>query len=147
MDDIIDPRLPIIDPHQPSWASAPGKSDYLLPELLPDVGSGHNIVQTVYCECKSTFRQGGPEELRPVGETEFVVEAMSRGGAAATNLCGGLVMFADLTLGARVQPVLDAHHAAAGERFKGIRNIAAYVASPLVRSFVANPALLAEPAV
>jgi L-fuconolactonase len=147
MDDIIDPPLPIIDPHHHIWTAAHGKYDYLLPELLADVGSGHNIVQTVYCECKSTFRQGGPEELRPVGETEFVVEAMSRGGAAATNLCGGLVMFADLTLGARVQPVLDAHHAAAGERFKGIRNIAAYVASPLVRSFVANPALLAEPAV
>lgn len=147
MDDIIDPLLPIIDPHHHIWTAAHGKYDYLLPELLADVGSGHNIIQTIYCECKSMFRRDGPEELRPVGETEFLVDVMSRGGAATANLCGGLVMFADLILGTRVQPVLDAHRAAAGNRFKGIRNIAAYVDFPLVRSFVTNPALLAEPAV
>lgn len=145
-DDILDPSLPIVDPHHHVWTAAHGKYDYLLPELLADVRSGHNIVQTIYCECKQSFRQQGPVELRPVGETEFVVGTMAEGGPAAAGLCGGLVLFADLTLGARVQPVLDAHRAVAGTRVKGIRNIAAHVASPLVRSFVPSPTLLAEPA-
>lgn len=141
---VIDPSLPIIDPHHHIWNAAHGKYDYLVPELLADIHSGHRIVQTVYCECKSMFRQDGAVELRPVGETEFVIDSIARGGPKASNLCTGLVMFADLMLGAKVQPVLDAHYAAAGARIKGIRNIAAHDPSPLIRSFVPGAGLLSN---
>ena len=43
----------------------------LLDDLLTDTGSGHNIVATVYMEASSMYRDGGPEEMRPVGEVEF----------------------------------------------------------------------------
>ena len=48
--------------------------------LLEDTGSGHNIEQTVFIECRSDYRDDGPEHLRPIGETEFVaaVAAESR---------------------------------------------------------------------
>ena len=34
-------------------------------ELLADTGSGHNIVGTVFVECRSMYRADGPAELRP----------------------------------------------------------------------------------
>ncbi|KWF22786.1 amidohydrolase family protein [Burkholderia pseudomultivorans] len=144
-DDVLDRALPIIDPHHHIWTTAHGKFEYLIPELLADVNTGHNIVQTVYCECKSMFRQDGPVELRPVGETEFVLDAVSKGGPEANSLCTGLVMYADLSLGDAVQSVLDAHREVAGTRLKGIRNIVAHDPSPEVRSFVNQPGLLARP--
>ena len=58
------------------------------------------------------YRARGPEEMRPVGETEFVagVAAMSESGAyGPTRVAAGIVGFADLTLGDRVEPVLEAH--------------------------------------
>ncbi|MFT4069155.1 amidohydrolase family protein [Paraburkholderia sp.] len=143
---ILDPGLPIIDAHHHIWNAAHGKFDYLMPDLLADAGSGHNIVDSVYCECKSMFREDGPVELRPVGETEFVLDAIERGGPEATHLFGGLVMYADLMLGAGVQRVIDAHRDIAGDRLKGIRNIAAHDPSPLIRSFVPHAGMLAEPA-
>ena len=57
------------------------------------------------------YRASGPEEMRPVGETEFVagVAAMSESGQyGSTRVAAGIVGFADLTLGDRVEPVLEA---------------------------------------
>ena len=45
-EEILEPDLPIVDPHHHLW-DFPGHR-YLLPELLADTGSGHNIVQTVF---------------------------------------------------------------------------------------------------
>ena len=72
----IDPELPICDAHHHLWERPP--KDYLLGELLQDLGSGHNVVSTVAVECRYSYRQGGPEELRPVGETEFLDQVASR---------------------------------------------------------------------
>ena len=66
---IIEPELPIVDPHHHLW-QRPGWR-YLLEDLLLDTGSGHNIVATVYMEARSMYRDQGPVEMRPVGETEF----------------------------------------------------------------------------
>src|SRR5713226_2764429 len=54
-------------------------------DLLLDTGSGHNIVATVYMEARSMYRNQGPVEMRPVGETEFAngIAAMSGSG-----ICG-----------------------------------------------------------
>ena len=62
--------LPIIDTHHHLWDR--GGHRYFLPDFLADVATGHNIVATVFLECHSMYRAGGPPEMRPVGETEFV---------------------------------------------------------------------------
>jgi L-fuconolactonase len=69
-EEILDPDLPIVDPHHHLW-DHPG-SRYLLDELLADVNSGHNIAATVFIQCGSGYRTSGPEEMRPIGESEFV---------------------------------------------------------------------------
>ena len=123
---ILEPELPIIDPHHHLW-DRPGWR-YLLDELLADTSSGHNIVATVFVQARAMHRAAGPEELRPVGETEFVngVAAMSASGIYGNTVhCAGIVGHADLTLGSRVEPVLEAHVRAGSDRFRGIRHIVA----------------------
>ena len=81
------------------------------------------------------YRASGPEELRSVGETEFVagVAAMSASGLyGPTHVAAGIVGFADLTLGDRVEPVLEAHLRASGGRFRGVRHSAGWDASPVI---------------
>jgi L-fuconolactonase len=139
MEEILEPERPICDPHHHLW-DHPGRR-YLLDEVLADTGSGHNVVSTVFVECRSMYRAAGPPEMRPVGETEFVngVAAMSaRGGYGATRIAAGIVSFADLTLGDQVAAVLDAH-LAASDRFRGIRHAAGWDASPDVRNSHTDP--------
>ena len=81
------------------------------------------------------YRTSGPAEMRPVGETEFVagMAAMSDSGQyGPTRVAAGIVGFADLTLGDRVEPVLEAHIRAGGGRFRGVRHAAAWDASPVI---------------
>jgi L-fuconolactonase len=150
MEDVIDPEIPIIDPHHHLWHHQPPplaapvygwekvmrqKARYLLDELLTDLGSGHNIVATVFMECGSHYRAEGPPELGPVGETEFVArvaaEADSR-AASTTRVCAGIVGHVDLTIGDRVQAVLEAHLLAGEGRFRGVRQSASYDADQRV---------------
>ena len=67
---ILEPGLPIIDPHHHLWQRAQGS--YLLPELLADTGSGHDIRGTIFVQCGEMYRAGGPAEEQSLGETEFV---------------------------------------------------------------------------
>src|SRR3989442_15771440 len=76
-----------------------------------------------------------PAEMRPVGETEFVagIAAMSASGLyGATRVAAGIVGFADLTLGDRVEAVLEAQRRAGGGRFRGLRHPAAWDADPVI---------------
>ena len=77
---ILEPGLPIVDPHHHLW-DAP-RYRYMFPELLADLGSGHNIVATMYEQAREMYRADGPEELKSLGETEFItgVAAMSASG-------------------------------------------------------------------
>jgi predicted TIM-barrel fold metal-dependent hydrolase len=73
--------------------------------------------------------------MRPVGEVEFCagVAAMSDSGQyGPTRICAGIVGFADLTLGDRVTPVLEAEIAAGGGRFRGVRHGAAWDSSTVI---------------
>jgi L-fuconolactonase len=45
---------------------------YLLHELTADIHSAHHVRSTVVIEARAMYRADGPEELRPVGEVEFV---------------------------------------------------------------------------
>ena len=142
---ILEPDLPIVDPHHHLWdrpaaliaALPPPKHGfehiirkvprYLLDELLADMKRGHNVKATVYMECGSMYRGRGPAALKPVGETEFVngIAAMSASGLYGDVLaCAGIVGHADCNLGAAVRETLEAHIAAGGGRFRGIRQSA-----------------------
>jgi L-fuconolactonase len=130
-EEILDPDLPICDPHHHLWDRP--ESRYVLEDLLDDTGSGHNIVSTVFVECAASYRTSGPVELRPVGETEFVDEIATAAEASPTRVAAGIVSFADLNLGSHVGVVLDAH-LEASERFRGIRHAAGWDASDVVRN-------------
>jgi L-fuconolactonase len=124
---VLDADLPIVDTHHHLWERPDHR--YLLHEFLADVRTGHNVVATVFVECNAMYRATGPAELRPVGQTEFVagIAAMSDSGLyGATRVAAGIVGFADLTLGDKVEPVLEAHIRAGGGRFRGVRHSAAW---------------------
>jgi L-fuconolactonase len=137
---IIEPSLPICDPHHHLWDFPTNR--YLLPELLGDIGSGHTVERTVFVECTAFYRADGPPAQRVVGETEFVngAAAMAASGRYGKALaCAGIVGFADLTLGAAVEPVLAAHVAAGNGRFRGIRHAAGWDASDEVQNSHTKP--------
>jgi len=123
---VLEADLPIVDPHH-HLIDRPESGRYLLPDLLADIASGHNVVATVYLEWLSMYRADGPAEMRPVGEIEFAngIAAMSAsGGYGRPRVCAGIVGHADLALGARVAKVLEAMIVSVCGRFRGIRFIA-----------------------
>lgn len=143
----IDPAIPICDAHHHLWDRP--RDRYLLDEFRQDLGSGHNIVATVFIECKAMYRQDGPVEMRPTGETEFVQGIAAQRPSepyGQTSVAAGIVSHADLTLGPAVARVLEAHLAASPDRLRGIRHACAWDVSPSVET--ANPcppSLMAEP--
>lgn len=137
---VLEPDLLICDPHHHLWDHP--TSRYMIEELNADAGSGHRIESTVFVECNSFYRADGPRALAPVGETEMVngVAAMSASGRyGEMRACAGIVGFADLSLGADVAPVLEAHIRAGGDRFRGVRHAGAWDASDAVRNAHTNP--------
>ncbi|HYZ31290.1 MAG TPA: amidohydrolase family protein, partial [Crenalkalicoccus sp.] len=144
----LDPDLPIVDPHHHLWERQGWR--YLLHELLADLAQGHRVVATVYIQARSMLRAGGPAAFRPVGETEFAngVAAMSASGFyGPTQVCAGIVGHADLTLGAQVREVLEAHLRAGGGRFRGIRHSGSWDADASIRNpaYDPPPGLLGRP--
>ena len=73
---ILEPDLPIIDPHHHLWDRTGDRGGdlpppqhgfeamlrtvprYLLDELLADMNSGHNVIGTVFVECGAMYRAG-----------------------------------------------------------------------------------------
>ncbi len=144
-EEIIEPELPIIDAHHHLWSRA--GNVYLFPELMADLSSGHRIAATVFEECGSMYRADGPEELRSLGETEFVtgVAAMSAsGGFGPARACTAIVGNVNLRLGARVAPILEQHIAVSGGRFHAIRFSTAWDADERVHNTVPLPRMLAD---
>lgn len=134
----LEPARPIIDPHHHLWHHP--ETPYLLANLRADTGSGHNVVATVFVECTSEYRKDGPAHLREAGETEFVagVAAASEDGRGAR--IAAIVGSADLQRDpGQVDELLDAHVAAGGGRFRGVRHAAAWDASPVIRVSHHNP--------
>ena len=67
-EDVLEPDLPIVDAHhhfydRPGWR-------FLMDEYGADTRSGHAIRASVYMQALTRYRASGPEELKPVGETE-----------------------------------------------------------------------------
>jgi predicted TIM-barrel fold metal-dependent hydrolase len=151
---ILEPDLPIVDPHHHLW-DRPGARGadlppprhpfealtrlsprYLLDELLADLRRGHNVRATVFVQCGAMYRADGPAHLRPVGETEFVngVAAMTASGLYGdVRACAGIVGHVELTQDeALVAEALERHLQVAPDRFRGIRHSASWDADPAV---------------
>lgn len=141
-EEVLEPALPVIDAHHHLWALP--EATYLRRELLDDLGSGHNVVATVYVDCHSSYFTDGPEALRPVGETVFAVRETQ---GAPHGAAGGIVGWADLMLGEDVRPVLQQHLEAGAGRFRGVRTRAAWHAHPTIHpAGMTQPGMLLQPA-
>ncbi|MDA0978077.1 MAG: amidohydrolase family protein [Proteobacteria bacterium] len=132
-EDIIEPDLPIVDPHHHLWRH-PGLSPYLLENLWADTSSGHNVVKTVFVECHAEYRKDGPDHERPLGETEFVCQQADASDKDPTQATiAGIVGHVDLSLDNTLLRDLLAQHATlAGGRFRGIRDAGARADHPEV---------------
>lgn len=126
---IIDPDREIVDPHHHLWQRP--ESVYVLEDLWNDTQSGHRITQTVFVECRASYRTDIPEHLQPIGETEFVaaIAEASRNGAGKAQI-SAIVAHADLRLGERLDEVLQQHEAAGKGLFRGIRHAGARDPNP-----------------
>jgi len=140
----LEPELPICDPHHHFWDLRTARipyQRYLLHELADDINSGHNVRSTVFIEARSMYRADGPEAMRPVGEVEFV---QGLAAASASGLYGpgraaaAIVGHANLLLGDRVEPVLEALQAASPNRFRGIRHSVTWDPHPEVDNSAAH---------
>ena len=142
----LEPDLPICDPHHHLWRRP--NNPYLLDDFLRDASGGHRIVSSVAVECGARYREEGPPELRPVGETEFLegIAAENSRAENATAVAAAIVAYADLALGDGVAGVLEAHREASPTRLRGIRYSTMWDASDSFRS-VPRPGLLRDNAV
>jgi len=140
----LEPEIAICDPHHHFWDFRTSRlpyQRYLLHELAADMLSGHNVRSTVFVEARAMYRADGPEEMRPVGEVEFV---QGLAAASASGLYGpgraaaAIVGHANLNLGARVAPVLEALRAASPNRFRGIRHSVTWDPHPEVENTAAH---------
>ena len=142
-EEIIDAGRPIIDPHHHLWKSRFNRN-YLLPELWSDTGSGHNIIKTVFMECRAFYLREGPEHMRPIGETRYISKLAKQSSEPSNDNSdiAGIVAHADLTLAGNskelLNEVLDQHEAIAGGLFKGIRHSAARDKRPKDLFIVSN---------
>ena len=165
-EEVLEPDLPIIDPHHHLWDLRPMMGAFSEPhhpfiaaiartpyytfdQLLADAQAGHRVIGTIFMECGAFYRAGAPDDLKTVGEVEFVggVAAQSASGLyGELRACAGIVGHADLLLGERAGVVLDTLAAAGNGRFRGIRHSAAWDADAEVLGapFHAAKGLLAD---
>lgn len=147
---ILEPDLPIIDPHHHLWDLRPllaeipeprhdfieaiaGAAYYTFDQLMADTQSGHRVIGTVFLECGAFYDAARADAMKPVGEVEFVNGVAAQGASGhygEYHPCAAIIGHADLTLGDGVRPVLDALIKAGNGRFKGIRHQAAWDANP-----------------
>jgi L-fuconolactonase len=144
-EDILEPELPIVDAHHHLWERPSGH--YLLDELRADLAAGHDVRATVFIQCGYAYRDDGPVELRPVGETERIAAIAAQAAAVgAPGVCAGIVGYCDFRLGDRVEALLEAHVAAGAGRFRGIRQSAGWDAAIVSTTSAVPPrGLLLDP--
>lgn len=141
----LEPGLTIVDAHHHLWDHP--HNPYGAADLLADATAGHRILATVFVECGAWYRSEGPPALASLGETESVQRIAQAYGGGPCRIAAGIVGHADLSLGAEVGAILDAHLQAAPGRFKGVRNSSVYHPDPRARGSLANPppGLLLDP--
>lgn len=138
-EEVIKPALPIVDPHHHLWNRA---APYLDLQLASDLHCGHNFRGTVYIECSFAYRVDGPPEDASIGEVEYangIAALFASGHHGDVRACAGIVGKVDLTLGDAVESRLIACINHAPERFRGIRQMAAWDAHPEVNVLMRPP--------
>ena len=88
----LEPDLPICDPHHHFWVQRPepvAYQQYLLPDLVADITSGHNVRSTVFIEARSEYRTDGQRPLHRVHRGAFRVPHR-RSGRDALRGRGGV---------------------------------------------------------
>jgi L-fuconolactonase len=136
---VIDPDRPIVDPHLHLWD---GHGTYLIPQVLQDLNCGHHLRGSVFIECSYMYRADGDPRFASVGEVEYingVAAEFASGRHGALRVCAGIVGKVDLTTGAAASEVMEACIARAPDRFRGIRHMAAWDASPQVNTLRKPP--------
>ena len=148
-EEILEPDLPIIDPHHHLWDLRPllpmfpeprhdfieaiaGAAYYTFDELQADTQTGHRIIGTVFMECGAFYDASRSDAMKPVGEVEFVNGVAAQGASGLYGEyrpCAAIMGHADLTLGDGVRPVIEALAAAGNGRFRGIRHQGAWDAN------------------
>jgi len=125
-EEILEPDRRIVDPHHHFFVETELFPHYRLEDLWADAGT-HNVEQTVFAQCEEMHRKDGPEELKPVGETEWVdgIAAEAAKGPAGAARIAAIVGTANMCLGESVRGVLEAH-CEASPLFRGIRDTAAW---------------------
>ena len=140
----LEPEIPICDPHHHFWDFRDERiphQRYLLHELADDINSGHNVRSTVFVEARAMYRADGPEEMRPVGEVEFVqglAAASASGSYGPGRAAAAIVGHANLNLGEGVEPVLEALQSASPNRFRGIRHSVTWDPHPEIENTAAH---------
>jgi predicted TIM-barrel fold metal-dependent hydrolase len=98
---VLEPDLPIIDPHHHFWDTHRGR--YVLPELLADIGGGHRVVATVFLNASyvSQARAAGDSAVGGSGRQRHCGHGAS--GITGRAAWPGRSSAANLTLGARAR--------------------------------------------
>jgi predicted TIM-barrel fold metal-dependent hydrolase len=140
-EEIIDHDIEIVDPHHHLWPGPPrtegvnAENRYLLEDLWKDTESGHKVLKTVFVECGQGYFEHGPEAMKPVGETKFVIEVADEATLDTSKAqIEGIVGHADMMLGSSAREVLEAHVEEGKGRFKGIRHGASWDESEEIRN-------------
>lgn len=127
---MIEPDLPIVDPHHHLWIVPPfaGMEPFPIEQLAVErAASGHDVQATVFVDCQRTYLENSSAAMRVIGETRTVeaeAAAAERTGGMMEGLAAAIVSRADMRLGARAEEVLVAHLAESPARFRGIRHMA-----------------------
>ena len=146
----LQPDLPICDPHHHFWVQRPepvAYQQYLLPDLVADITSGHNVRSTVFIEARSEYRTDGPEEMRSVGEVEFIqsiADESATGRYGEARAAAAIIGRTDLKMGDAVRPVLEALQAASPNRFRGIRHSVGWDPHPEIENREVEGCLLRD---
>lgn len=125
-EEIIDPDQEIVDPHHHLWHRE--GSVYEMDRLWSDTGSGHNVVQTMFIECRAYYDTDADPRLASLGETRTIATMAQQNGAAKARL-SGIVAHADLR-DPDLAALLDAHVDVGQGLVKGIRHAGAYDPEP-----------------
>ena len=125
VEDIIEPELPILDPHHHMWPQGQGLP-YTRDDLHRDADAGHNIVKTIFMECGSAYNRDAPEHLRSLGETAYIAD---QAFSDPKPLIAGIISSIDLRRDDRDE-LIDAHLAASRGLFRGVRDALARASHP-----------------
>ena len=136
-EEAVDPERRIVDAHHHLWDR--GGSTYLAPQLLEDMTGTHNVVKSVFVDCRASYDSEREPHMQPVGETVFVAGEADATDALGGPTIAGIVSHADMMLGDAVEEVLAAHDAAGGGRFRGIRHATGWDPSDEVHNSHSRP--------